>query len=223
MTRFTKTILPLLVFLGSMTYSPCYAVTLSVAPTATTVPIGSQFDVIVSIDGLTGGAVPSLGVFDVDVTFDEARVMFYGSAFGSGLDVLGLGSVRSVSVGTGAVNMFELSLDSPDDLHSLQLGSFELFRLTFIATALGDAPFSLSSNALGDAFGAAIAHSVVGNAVIVVVSEVPEPSSMALLLLGGLAIALRGFVGAPVRERRIRSRLQYRYRSMRLLADSGAL
>lgn len=169
--------------------------TLSVAPSSGSVLLGDSFSIDVRIDGLGDGVPPSVGVFDLDLSFDPTLASFVDATFGAGLDVLGLGSLPEAKEPVpGALNLFELSLDSPDDLNALQPDGFLLARVTFSALAVGVANFNLTVNAIGDADGVSIPVDVLSPA-SVAITAVPEPQTLALLL-GGF-----GLVGVAARRR----------------------
>ena len=63
---------------------------------------------------------PSLGTFDLDLSFNNSILSLDSVAFGDQLDILGLGSLQIATPGTGIVNLYELSFDSVDDLNNLQ-------------------------------------------------------------------------------------------------------
>lgn len=160
--------------------------------------VGDAITVEVLINGLTDGAAPSLGVYDIDLSFNPALVELGAVAFGTGLDVLGLGSIQAATPGIGSVNLFELSLDTIDDLNNLQLGSFFLARVTFTALAAGVNTFGLTANVLGDAEGVAIPDVLVFSTSITIrelappPGGIPEPATYALALAAlGLAARAR--------------------------------
>src|SRR5262245_39321709 len=104
---------------------------LEFVPTSQSVTISNSVTVAITISGLGTGVPPSLSVFDLDVTFDPTLLAFSSVTFGDPtlgdeLDVLGLGSLAFAIPGVGSVNLFELSFDLPDDLHTLQAGEFIL-------------------------------------------------------------------------------------------------
>ena len=182
-----KTILA--AFLASMALTAtAFAQSLSVVPTSSMVQIGD--DVVVSIDasGLGDGIAPSVGVFDIDLAFDPGLLQFTSADYGTGLDVLGLGSIRTTTEGVGSINLFELSLDSADDLNGLQSGAFAFATVTFRALTAGSSPLSLTVNAVGDGDGAALLFAVTNGQVTV--SAVPELPIWALFgtALAGLAL-----------------------------------
>ena len=165
------------------------AVTLSVIPEGPAVNVGSTFSVDVMASGLVDGAAPSIGTYDLDLSYNSSVVSFASATFGTGLDVLGLGSIQELDSGTpGKVNVFELSLDSEADLNQLQNDTFKLFTLTFNAAAAGSTALGLTVNALGDAAGNSL-DATLQNA-SVAVAPVPLPPAVLLLLSGLCALAL---------------------------------
>src|SRR5687768_3451479 len=104
------------------------AITISFDPTAQTA--SGSASVGLRISDLVAGGAPSLGVFDLNVSFDPSIIAFSGATFGDPvlgdqLDLLGFGSLTSSgSVGPGVINVFELSLDPAATLDLLQEASF---------------------------------------------------------------------------------------------------
>ena len=163
------------------------AATISVAPSVPNPVLGSEFEVVVSVSGLTDGGSLSLGAFDVDVGFDPAILspgtVEFGDAGGaSGLDPFGLGSIQSAIVGAGSINVSEFSLDSAADLNLNQAGSFTLFRISFSADAVGQSALSLFANTIGDENGDTLLVTLDGSAVDV--RPVPLPASFVLFAAG---------------------------------------
>jgi PEP-CTERM motif len=172
-----------------------HAAPVSVSPTTQSVNVGSTFTLDVDISELGAGSAPSLGVFDFDLGFDTTRLAFQSAVYGTGLDVLGLGSLQTTTPGAGTVNLFELSLDTIADLDSLQADAFRIVTLTFQALAAGDTSFTLSANAFGDAAGDALPVTFGAPASVTLVGDTtggtaPEPASLAILALGLLGVAL---------------------------------
>lgn len=178
------------------------AITLSINPVSQTVTAGTSTSAALVISGLGDGAAPSLGVFDIDLTFDPSILSFSGATFGDPvlgdqLDLFALGSITSVTSGVGTVNLFELSLDSVSDLDSLQAGSFTLAVLSFDAIGGGISGLGISINALGDSLGDPLgAETQAGS--ITVQAPIPEPSSL-LLMIPGLFV-LMGYTKARKRH-----------------------
>ena len=144
------------------------------------------------MSGLTGGATPSLGVYDIVIQFDSSILSFTSVVFGD--PVLGdqlsfdFPSISNDTSIAGGVNVFELSLDSAASLATLQADAFTLATLSFNAIALGTSAITPNINVLGDEFGDPLfADEVLGSAV----SAVPEPSS-AILFVVGMLVAQRG-------------------------------
>lgn len=149
------------------------SVMLSFEPTIS----GLQLDVGVRISGLGNGAPPSLGAYDLDVSFDDVILDFAGLTFGdpvlgNQLDFSVFGSIADFSEDSdpniGLVDFFEISLEPPGVLDSSQADSFIVATLTFDGTD----PSSLS-------FASVVLSDSVGNRI-----AVPEPATLALIGLG---------------------------------------
>lgn len=168
------------------------AVLISVAPSAQTVTAGESLFVDIVISDLGAGLPPTLGGFDIDVMFDGSLLDLDSVVFGTGLDVLGLGSVQGVAVGPGMTNVFEVSLDSVLDLTLLQPDSFTLFTLNFSALAGGVSVVDLDVNSISTATGQSFPN--FNNVENGEVTVVPVPAT---LLLFGL-----GLVGVGVARKR---------------------
>jgi hypothetical protein len=165
---------------------PAHAITLSLVPSTFNLLTGEELTVDLEIGGLTAGGPPSVSTFDIDVLFESTVLTFVDVTFGDQLDLLGLGSLRSVAPDDGVINLFELSLDAPAILNQLQAGDFVLATLHFAAVGAGQSPLTMHVNALGDAAGASLTAQIVATA-LVNVSKIPEPSTL-LLLASGLAL-----------------------------------
>lgn len=180
-----------------LTNSAQAALIVRATPSGTSFSVGNNFTVAIEVSGLTDSTAPSLGVYDINLSFDSALVSLDAIAFGSGLDVLALGSIQSTTLGAGTVNLFELSLDSVSDLNDLQLDTFVLATLNFSSVGVGGNAFDLFINAFGDAEGNSLAAGVVGGSVEITDGgtppSVPEPASLALVVagVGAAAIAKR--------------------------------
>ena len=166
-----------------------HAISLGFSPSNPVVPKGSSVDVDLTISGLGDFAPPSLSVFDLDVLYDSAilsltNVAFGDPGLGDQLDLFGFGSFTGVGAVAGGTNLFEISFDSPLDLDTLQPGSFTLARLTFNVLDVGTSPLDLANVILGDSFGAPLEASVDPGSV----TGIPEPGTITLFLMGGLAL-----------------------------------
>jgi predicted extracellular nuclease len=186
-----------LLSLASLVFVPlgAGAAMITVSPSSQQIAVGEVASVTVSVSDLVNGAAPSLGTFDIDLDFNPAVLSFNGWTFGTGLDVLGLGSLQgSGPVGPGLLNFFEVSLDSVADLNSLQLDAFNLFTVTFNAIAAGTSGLTLHVNALGDAEGLALPADLHNGDVAV--APVPLPGALwlltsALAAVGGVGLGRR--------------------------------
>lgn len=178
---------------------PAQAGIISIDPLTQTVGLGSSINVKVQISELGAFSAPSLGAYDLNVSFNPLLLQFLGATLGDPilgdqLDLLGLGSIQSVTPSAGSVGLFELSLDSIDDLNNLQSPSFVLGTLSFQTIGLGTSSINIGVNALSDAYGDALTSGIQNGSVIVNASAVPEPNSVLLVgSLAGVLVLRRGF------------------------------
>lgn len=156
--------------------------------------VGDQVTLDVGIKGLGELSGPALGDYDVDVHFNNTLLRFDHVVWGdqqkgNQLDLNGIGSLQLLTESTDTLNLFELSFDSVSDLTTQQWGDFRLFSLVFTSLSQGVADFSLSVNALGDAFGHSLAVDSIDKTQVNIVNPTPvsEPSNL-LLLIGGFAL-----------------------------------
>ncbi len=175
--------------------SPAHSIAIDVIPDFQEVDVGTSVSVDITISGLDDTTAPSLSSFDLDIDYDPTRLFFTGVggvSFGDQLDLFGLGSIRVIDDSAAdIVNLFELSLDSPDDLNNLQLSSFSLATLTFDTIGAGTSAMTVAINALVDANGDPLTADLQGASInAVAVSAVPEPTT-ALLMVAGLTALLR--------------------------------
>lgn len=161
------------------------AATISIDPSSQSTTVGSTVSATVRIADLTTGTAPSLGGYDLNLSFDPTVLSFSGLTYGSGLDVLGLGSIRVSDTGAaGLLNVVEISLDEASDIDALQTDAFGLFTVTFHALAAGTSGLNLQINSLADAAGLGLSAATVNGSIGV--APVPLPAA-AWLLFSGLA------------------------------------
>jgi hypothetical protein len=169
-------------------------VVVSIDPTSQTTSIGRLVTADIDIAGL--GIPPSIGTFDLDISYNPLVLAFSGFAFGDPLvgdqlDPTGNGDViSSVNPGIGTLEIFELSLDSSSTLNSLQHSSFTLGALTFNAVGTGDSALDMSINALGDADGNPLTATIQDGAVSLT-SAIPEPETGGVFSLAVVLLLLR--------------------------------
>jgi hypothetical protein len=175
------------------------AVEVSLNPAGQTVQVGSPFSLLLAISGLGDGVAPSLGTFDVDVSYDSSALQLESLVLGDGtlgdqLDLFGIGAISEVDSSVpGTINLFELSLDLASDLNSLQAPDFTLANLSFTGLSVGTTALSLTLNSLGDADGFPLDATTQGATVeLVAVPEVSAAVPVSLALAG--LVAARGLM-----------------------------
>jgi hypothetical protein len=162
------------------------ATTPQLSISSVTVNRGTEATVDLSISGLGGGT--ALGTFDVNVAFNPAIVNFAAAKYGDPilgdqLDLEGFGTVTTTTPGSGTVELFELSFDSPAVLASKQASAFILAALSFDTVGAGTSSLSLSVNSLGDQNGNALTASLRTGSITVAGSGVPEPGTLGLIFM----------------------------------------
>ena len=156
-------------FSGLLRASPAPAISLDLVPSSVTVVAGYSLSVAVVISGLVAGGPPSVGAFDLTVSFNPAILSPTGVTFGLFLGNPGLlEALTGFNFLAGLVEFAEVSLLSPSDLDALQPASFTLATLSFTALASGTTILSFSEIIVDDAF---------GNKLL----PVPEPGSLVLM------------------------------------------
>jgi hypothetical protein len=179
-----RTFLRLCILLGYAVVWPAtsaQAATLTFVPSAQTVVGAGPVTVDLFISGLGLGSPPSVGAFDLDVSFDPTILSPTNVVFSSFLGDPGSGeALTTFSFVSGAVDLAALSLLLPGALDLLQPSSFRLATLSFSTLAIGTSPLTFSQILVADAFGAPLAVTATAGSV----SKVPEPSSLVLISSG---------------------------------------
>ena len=148
------------------------AIAVSIVPPSASVSTGAAISTSLNIAGLSNP--PSVGAFDLTVSYNPSLLSFSGITFGSRLGDPGLlEALTSFRPMPGLIEFAEVSLLAPSDLDTLQSSSFPLSTLSFHGLASGTASFSLVAGVVDDAF---------GNKLV----DVPEPGT---LFLPGVILA----------------------------------
>lgn len=153
----------------------------------------NALEIALVVSGLSEASAPSLSSYDLDIQFDSAHLAFAGATFGdpllgNQLDLFDFGanSIAADVTSPGVLNLFELSLDTPEDLNQLQADNFTLATLSFAIVNAGSSQLTIAIHALGDADGNTLAASTAP----ATIAAVPLPSAL-WLMSGGLAMVFR--------------------------------
>ena len=166
------------------------AISLTPVPNIQIITVGGLSAIDIRIAGLGVAESPSVGTYDIDVTFDPTVLSFGAATFGdpalgNQLDLFGLGSISSATPSVGKLNLFELSLDPAADLNELQAGDFSLATIQFSGISPGTSTLGITIISLGDANGSPLIASVFSSSVVVTV--IPAPATY-VQLFSGLAM-----------------------------------
>lgn len=204
-----KAILGIVIGLGAwgISIEPAESISLTLTPTKQEITIGEVLSLDIAIVDLGNLLAPSVSTFDFDLSFDSNVLEFKELTFGDPLlgdqiDLSGdarqfteLGIFDAVGFsepGPGVVNLFEVSLDFPQDLESEQPDDFVLATLDFTALYAGNNNFDLTVNTLGDSEGNPLALDAINNSSVLVTDtpskSVPEPTASWLGLLSFLVV-----------------------------------
>lgn len=184
--------------LGSFA-SHVHAVGVTFVPASQDVNISDLAVVDLQVVGVGDHTSPSLGGFDVTVTFNPSILSFVGAIFGGFLGDIGLGEAVSIVTPpppSGVVNLFEVSLLTGAELAMLQSSSFVIASLTFQAIAGGSSSLSVSKVILSDENGGELVNPDLLGGVITVRGGgvvVPEPSTVVLVASCLLGLVLRHY------------------------------
>lgn len=171
------------------------ALSLSLAPAVATPAPGATFAAELFVSGLGDGGAPSLGAFDITLSFDADAVAFTSVTFDEFLgSIPGEASVDAL-LGAGTLSLAGFSILSEAALDALQPASFRLATIVFTATSAAPSAIGISSALLGDADAMALALTEPPTGMEV--RPIPEPTSA---LVFGLCLAL---VARRAREQRM--------------------
>lgn len=197
----------LLIFLFSAT---SHAILLGLQPSTESVFAGDTFTMDLVISGLGDGAAPSVGAFDLDVTFDPFIFDFVDYSLGPDLGDISMGEAYDWSLGQimpGTINLNEFSLLEADPasgpffippyLDDIQPASFSLASLTFQALDLaGESRMQIQidemfGQGVYDGLGDILAVDALGDSTISV-KTVPEPATILLVMSGMAGLGIFG-------------------------------
>lgn len=131
------------------------AATLEARPSQSSVDVGDAVEVYLVVTGLGAGTAPSLGSYNVELSYDQGVFAFDGYTPSR---VLGDTDLHTMSegavVGSGTIEFYAVSFWPDFDLLSRQDGTVTLLTARFTATASGEPSFDASLVApLGDEHG----------------------------------------------------------------------
>lgn len=170
--------------------STASAFMLSFNPVDQTVGLGNKAYVDVVVDDVLPDG---LGNYDFDVLFDDSILAFDQAVDGMGLGFsMGLGA----SLGAGKITLSDFSLEMVQDLLAQQANRFTLLTLVFDTLSVGGSELAFNQVNLANATGDTIEpEPFAPGSVTVNTQQIPEPESLALLAMGGLAIWVTGRLG----------------------------
>jgi hypothetical protein len=182
----------------SLHIAPASAINVDVIPSQPSLNVGEMLTADVVISDLGLFSPPSLGVFEIDLNFDNSLFAPGAVTFGDQLDLFGFGiNPRGATPLASTVSVFEISLDSSSALDTLQLDRFLLFSVQFEALSAGVGVFDLAIIELGNSVADPLFASTT-SATVQVMSPNAVPVPAAVWLFG---TALLGFIGMSRRTK----------------------
>ncbi|MGH7392263.1 MAG: hypothetical protein ACREM3_22815 [Candidatus Rokuibacteriota bacterium] len=186
---------------GLLEVTPALAVSLGFVPASQTAGVGESVSVDVVVSDLGAGSAPSLGAFDLDVSFDPLILAPTSVTFGPFLGDEGLvEALTSFTLLPGVVDLAEVSFLLPAELDALQPASFTLATLFFDTLGVGTSPLTFAQALLDDAFAVRLDLAPdTGSVTVVATAPVPFPGTLLLVGSGLVALALRWGGGRAAR------------------------
>lgn len=188
MIRKSVLCIPILIFLIAPRYG--YSATLAFDPIVSAVPLGAPVAVQLIVSDLNDAAAPSLGAYDITISYDPnilalETVAFGDPVLGNQLELSGIPSLQSPDfTANDSVSLAEVSFDPSNTLDSQQAADFTLATLNFQTLALGSSPLTYLQSDLSDFDG----NSLPATASTASIAVVPLPASVWLLGVGLLGL-----------------------------------
>jgi len=155
------------------------------------VVLGQHVWAAVRITGLGDRVAPSVGAYDLVVTFNDQILDAAGVSFSPFLNTIPSveagTSIQDFTITPGIVDFSEVSLLTGQELDNVQPDNFILAGISFTTTNVGTSTFTFSNAVVSDAFGDALPVSTAGATLSVVTAPaapVPEPATLLLLTAG---------------------------------------
>lgn len=190
--------------------APATAISIDLVTTSQDVTVGDTLALDLFIRDLGDTTLPSVSTFDFNLGFDSTVLDFAGLTFGDPVlgdlvDISGaaqeftnLGVFDAIGFNepsSGVVNLFQVSLDFPQDIDTTQPDSFVLASLNFTALNAGINDFDLIVNALGDSLGDPLTLETVESSSIVVTDAISQPPAESIPEPAASWLSFLGFVG----------------------------
>jgi len=177
----------LLAAAGALAATPAGAVSISLAPASVSPAPGDSFTLELLVSGLGDGTAPSLGAFDITLSFDPTAVAFSSVSFDAFLGAIPAEATADALAGPGTLALAEFSVLSSSALDALQPGSFRLATLVFAAAGATPSTIAVTSALLGDGEGARIGlDAPLGSTRV---APIPEPAAALAFGLGVAVVA----------------------------------
>jgi hypothetical protein len=195
------------ILLGISERSQAIVIKFDPAVVTSSYSIGDTVDIAITVSGLGNMRSPSIGAFDLYITYSSYVLDFSSLTFGdpahgdqldfSDFDLPSLGFAGYVEYGSRVVNLFEVSLDPIWLLDLRQTDFFTLATLTFDILNNGKSVLDISNlnSVFSDADGNVLPVTIIDGKI-----SVPEP---AIYWLFG-----SGFLGIYIFNKRIDKRIK---------------
>jgi hypothetical protein len=173
-------------FGGLFVASSTMAISISILPGSQNIDVAGNASVDLVISGLGNFTSPSLGAFDIDLTYNSAILSAHSLTLGNFLGA----SLQFFDISTpGMIHLEELSFVIPGDLNAAQPGTFTLATLIFRGLAPGASTIDFTSATLSDELGNPLENfTLQGGSIAVRGASVPDAGSTGALLVLALAV-----------------------------------